>query len=54
MDLSLSSKHLLFISLQRHHIKQLSNGEKLTICDHFYDDQVCLASKLGAPKQTAT
>ena len=31
----------------------LSSGEQLTICDHFYDDQACLASKLGAPQQTA-
>ena len=31
---------------------KLSNGEQLTIYDHFYDDQACLASKLGAPQQT--
>ena len=41
MDLSLSSKHLLFLSSKD---ITLSNGEQLTIYDHFYDDQICLAS----------
>ena len=46
--LSLSSKHLLFFSLQRHCI----NGEQLPICDQFNDDQTDLANKLEAQQQT--
>ena len=50
MDLSLSLKHLLFLFLQRHHIKQWGTINHI---GPFNDDQACLASKLGATQQTA-
>ena len=50
MDLSISSKHLLFLSLQN---TTLSNEEQLTIYNHFNDNQTCLANTLAAPKQYA-
>ena len=50
MDVSLSLKHLLFLSLQKHHIKQ---WEQLTKYNYFDDNQTCLANTLGAPKRIA-
>ena len=49
MNLSLSSKHLLFFSSKD---TTLNNGEQLTIYDYFDDVQACLANKLGAPQLT--
>ena len=49
MDLSLSSKHLLFLSLQR---LTLDNGGQLSIYDHSNDGQSTLANKLGVPQLT--
>ena len=48
MDLSLSSKHLLFLSFKD---TTLSNGEQLTKYNHFDDDQTCLANMLGDLKR---